>query len=234
MRFSTTQIRSIALKPIEILIIDDHPHVCTGYSIFLSSASKKGEIPECNITVAYKSNEALHHFETDPTKYDLVLLDIRLPPFPERSIYSGEDLGLAFMKLNRNIKLIVLTSLADNHRLYTIFKILDPDALIVKSDLDQPILIQAVQHVMDGRTYYSSTFTQLLRMQMGAQHILSHEERKFLYLLNKGISSKNVPDQLYWSKSKFERRKRSLREKLGVTEKSVQALISAAKKAGFL
>jgi len=55
-----------------------------------------------------------------------------------------------------------------------------------------------------------------------------------LYLLSKGLPSKKIPNYLPWSLSKVEKRKRLLREKLSVENKSVLALVQSAKEAGFL
>jgi len=225
------------MRTLNILIIDDHPLTCTGYKIFLDNATEDGILPKCNSEMVYDAKEAFEKMKNitkKNPKYDIILLDIQLPPYPEKKIFSGEDLGTRIRELNSTIKIIVLTSLNDNHKLYNIFKTLNPEGLIVKSDIDEINFISAIRDVLSDIPYYSKTFSKLIRNQFSKEYVLDDHDRELLYLLSIGVASKDIPNYLPWSPSKVEKQKRLLREKFEVDEKSSLALVNAAKKAGFL
>lgn len=222
---------------INLLIIDDHPLTCHGYNIILKNACDKKLLPKIHIEEAHsiaQAYEKLKGKKTPTIKYDLLLLDILMPASEKNKMYSGEDLGLFIQKLNPDIKIMVQTALLDNHRLHNIFKNLNPEAILIKNDLDELTLIEAITNVLNSEPYYSKTFAKLIRNQFSKDYILDAEDRKMLYLLSKGMPSKKIPYYLPWSLSKVEKRKRLLREKLGVENKSVLALVQSAKDAGFL
>lgn len=220
-----------------MLIIDDHPLTCKGYSIIISEAGIQGKIPLLNIDESYSLENAYQRItevKKSDLEYDVILLDINMPPCPQHKIFSGEDLGMHVRKLNPEIKILVQTGLVDNHRLYSLFKNLDPDGIIIKTDMDENTFVHAIENILNHLPYYSKTFTKLIRNQFAKAYVVDSEDRELLYLLSKGVPSKNIPNFLPWSLSKVEKRKRLLRAKLGVEDKSVLALVNGAKKAGFI
>jgi DNA-binding NarL/FixJ family response regulator len=225
------------MNTLNLLIVDDHPLTCQGYAIFINNGIEEGKLPEINIDEAYTGKEAydkLKDIDKNNFKYDIILLDLQIPVSEEDRIFSGEDLGVLVRKLNPEIKIIVQTGLLDNHRLYNVFKNLNPEGIIIKNDLDDVIFIQAICDVLDNVPFYSSTFAKLIRNQFSKDYVLDTVDREMLYLLSIGVASKDIPKYIPWSLSKVEKRKRLLREKLGVNDKSVLALVNKAKKTGFL
>ena len=85
-----------------------------------------------------------------------MLLDILMPASEKIKMYSGEDLGLFIQKLNPDIKIMVQTALIDNHRLHNIFKNLNPEAILIKNDLDEHTLIEAINNVLNSCLLYTS------------------------------------------------------------------------------
>lgn len=225
------------MNTINILIIDDHPLTCMGYRLFINNATEEGKLPKFNIDEAYNAEDAydkLKDIDILKSKYDIILLDIQIPVSEKNKIFSGEDLGILIRKLDPELKIIVQTGLVDNHRLYSIFKNLNPEGIIIKNDLDDVIFIQAIHNVLIEVPYYSKTFAKLIRNQFSREYIFNTEDREMLYLLSIGVPSKDIPNHIPWSLSKVEKRKRLLREKLGVEDKSVLALVNKAKEAGYL
>ncbi len=222
---------------INLLIIDDHPLTCHGYNFIIKNACDKKLLPKIHIEEAHSIAEAYEKLKgkkNPKIKYDLLLLDILMPVSEKYKMYSGEDLGLFIQKQNPDIKIMVQTALQDNHRLHNIFKNLNPEAILIKNDLDEFILIEAITNVLNSEPYYTTTFAKLIRNQFSKDYMLDAEDREMLYLLSKGLPSKKIPNYLPWSLSKVEKRKRLLREKLSVENKSVLALVQSAKEAGFL
>ncbi len=220
-----------------ILIVDDHPITCKGYTMLLKSASKDELLPKVEISMAHTSEEAYKIIldrKASTGFYDLVLLDIRLPSFPKKNIFNGEDIGKLIRRYWEESKILVVTSLNNHYRLQTILKSLNPEGLILKSEICDKNLILAVQKIITGVPFYSPTVLKLIKNQFIRDNEITLPERKFLYLLSTGVQSKEIPNHLPWSNSKVEKQKRILKEKLGVEEKSSWGLIHKAKELGII
>ena len=225
------------MKEYNVLIVDDHQVTCKGYSYFFENAYNKGSLPRFHITIANDSEEAykkIKNCRSSNLNYHIILLDIRLPSYPSEQIFSGEDLGEFIRKTNPQSKIIVQTSLSDNHILYNVFKNLNPEGIILKSDLDEDSFVLCIREILNDNPYYTTTFSKLIRNQFSKNYNIDNEDRELLYLFNKGILSKEIPKHLHWSLSKVEKRTRQLRRKFGVEDNNIPCLLNAAKLAGFL
>ncbi|MEO0571332.1 MAG: response regulator [Bacteroidota bacterium] len=222
---------------IKILIVDDHPLTCKGYSMLLGLANKEGLLPKINIVLAHSCQQAyeiLYPLKKKRAFPSLIILDIRLPAFPQKNIFNGEDLGKLIRRLNKKIKILVITSLRDPYRLQSILKSLNPEGLLLKSEVYDKTLILAFQRILKGAPYYSPTVMRIIKNQLIGGNEITLHERRFLYLLSTGVQSKEIPKHLPWSVSKVEKQKRILKEKLGVEEKSAWGLIHKAKELGVI
>lgn len=231
------EIHGSSLKSLSILIVDDHPITCNGYVMILNSASDQGVLPKVSISMAHtleNAYEILFSRDSNKVLYDIIVLDIRLPSFPKRNIYNGEDLGRLLRKNNKKTKILVLTSLNNHYRLQTILNTLNPEGFVLKSEICNNTLILAFQSILNNIPFYSPTVLRIIKNQFIKTKNLTLLERKFLYLLSTGIPSKEIPNHLPWSTSKVERQKRILKEKLGVEEKSSWGLIHKAKELGII
>jgi len=88
--------------------------------------------------------------------------------------------------------------------------------------------------VLDGKTSYSHTVTNLLRKQIQCDLILDSNDRKILYLLSKGYKTKDLPREIPLSLAAIEKRKKIMKEAFQVEVKSDLALVNRAKDIGFL
>ena len=224
-------------NPMKILIVDDHPLTCKGYSMLLGLAHKEGVLPKMNIVLAHSSQQAyeiLSSSKTNGAFPSLIILDIRLPAFPKKDIFNGEDLGKLVRRLSKKIKIVVITSLRDPYRLQSILKSLNPEGLLLKYEVFDKTLITAFQQILKGAPHYSPTVMRIIKNQLIGGNEITLYERRFLYLLSTGVQSKEIPKHLPWSVSKVEKQKRILKEKLGVEEKSAWGLIHKAKELGVI
>src|SRR5690606_7235659 len=145
------------------LIVDDHPIIVNAVKMALTQVSSNIKNLKFNInsafdceTVELKIKEA-----KKDSRLDLVILDISLPPSKNCKLLSGEDIGVKIRDTFNDVKLIVLTSLSDNHILSSIFKSLNPDGFLIKSDITNQDLIRAISDVIQGSPFYSKTVTRL-------------------------------------------------------------------------
>ena len=157
-----------------------------------------------------------------------------MPPLPEEKIFSGEDLGLRLRKLKPLIKLIIITNLSDNFKLYNIFKNINPEAILIKSDIDEHTFIKAIENTLCNKTFYSFQFNNLIRKQFSVNYLLDTLDREILFYLSIGVKTKDLPDKIALSLSGVEKRKRILKEYFDLESSSDLELIIAAKEKGFL
>jgi len=219
------------------LILDDHPVTCIGYKMMLDAACLRKEIPELRLAMVHTLKQAYKIINEKASRglnYDFVFLDIRLPPYPKEGVFSGEDIGRLLRRVSKQTKILVFTSLQNPYRLRSILKSLNPEALVLKTEVCDKKLITALTKALNGVPYYSPSILKIIKNQLITDNEITPPERKFLYLLSTGVQSKEIPKHLPWSVSKVEKQKRILKEKLGVEEKSSWSLIHKAKELGII
>jgi DNA-binding NarL/FixJ family response regulator len=88
---------------VTVLMIDDHPPIIEGYKSILAFNPFGYSI---NTTSAFSCEAAHKIITTTTTTFDVVFLDITLPPYEEKNIYSGEDLVALVRKHLPNAKIV--------------------------------------------------------------------------------------------------------------------------------
>jgi len=168
------------------------------------------------------------------TPFDLVILDINIPPSKDKKILSGEDLGLELKKTFPNIKIIVVTALHNNFRLNNILKSLNPEGFIIKSEIDFKDLLDAINCVLTCPPYYSNSILKLMRRHISNNFVLDEIDRQLLYQLSIGTKNKDLTKFINLSKGGIERRKRHLKEMFNVENGDDRILLERASEQGFL
>jgi len=222
---------------LRLLILDDHKLTSRGYEIILDNASKDNIFPQLQIKKADSLKSAYQYLFNDSRNRDLfhiVFLDIRLAPYPEQQLFSGEDLGKLIRLTTKQIKLIVITSIIDRYRLKSILESLKPEGFLIKTEITENMLVEAVQQVLEQNSFFSPEILNVIKNNYFSNKALDNEQKQFLYLLSIGIASKDIGEHLPWSSSKVEKQKRLLRDKLEVSEKNVFALVHKAKEMGYI
>ncbi len=218
------------------LIVDDHPIIIEAMTRALNVISKKSHDFEFDIKTANDCDSAALQI-SKARKYlpfDLVILDINMPPSQNRKLFSGEDIGVRLRRKFSDVKIIVMTSLDDNHVLCNIFKTINPDGFLIKSDIGYDDITKAILDVIEGSPYYSRTVTRLIRNHMSNQIVLDHTDRAILYHLSNGAKMKDLPEAINLSLAGIERRKRHLREVFDTPQKDDKILIERARAKGFV
>jgi DNA-binding NarL/FixJ family response regulator len=168
--------------------------------------------------------------------FDLALLDVNLPPSKEKSIMCGEDLGLLLRKHFPKIKVMVYTSSNDNYRLNNILRSVNPEGFLIKSDVGYKGLVKAIERILTGQLYYSSSILKLIRQHISSDFVLDATDRIILYQISKGTKTKDLPRYVNLSKGGVERRKRHLKEIFDIEDngKCDKKLIQIAKERGYV
>ncbi|RKR14279.1 DNA-binding NarL/FixJ family response regulator [Maribacter vaceletii] len=216
---------------IKILMVDDHPIILKGYELSLN------EFSDNYIFEFYKAQnsvEAVNLIEqNEPDFFHIVFLDIRLPVNNDYALINGEDLGIKIRKTT-NSKIIVLSSIGDTQRIYSILNNLEPDGYIIKTETTPEILLDAIDAVLNDRNYFSSKIKKLKNVQNSENPTLDVYDIKILYFLSVGEKMKNLPDFVHLSIASIERRKKKIKAYFGNKEASDRQLIEAAKEKGFI
>ncbi|WP_299117811.1 response regulator [uncultured Winogradskyella sp.] len=223
-------------KPIHVLIVEDEPLIIDVLINALHAISDSNGLYDFKIRSATNSDLALKEVDRaiKSTPFDLILLDISIPPSKDKRILSGEDLGVEIKSLFPKVKAVVFASHNNNYRLNSILKSLDPDGFLIKSDITYTKLLEAINSVLQDPPYYSKAIQQLMRRHISHDFVLDKIDRQLLYHLNKGGKTKEIADLVNMSISAIEHRKSNLKTTFDVNGGSDRDLILKAELAGFI
>ncbi len=223
-------------KIFKVLLIDNHPLILEIYEIALIKASLVIDNTAFEIETAKNSEIAMQKIvqASKSDGFDIIFLDIKLPPSDDGKILSGEDIGVKINELLPNSKIIVSTTYNDNYRVQNILKKVNPDGFLIKNDINTEELLVAIKNVITDPPYYSKSVLKLLRKQAASEFLLDEIDRQLLYEMSIGTKMKDLPDIIPRSMAGIEKRKRHLRDTFNIQENDDRGLILMAKEKGFI
>ncbi|MCF7559932.1 response regulator [Sabulilitoribacter multivorans] len=215
-------------------MIDDHPMIIEGYQNTLLFTKKDNQ--ELKIDIANNCDEAIKFIDkaVQESPYDVLFVDISLPPSSDGVMSSGEDLAEYARKVLPNAKIIILTMFNESFRIHNIIKTIDPEGFLIKSDLTSSELASAFQAVLNNPPFYSGTVNSHIRKAITSDIVIDEKNRKILHLLSQGVKTKNLASHLDISLSAVEKRKKYLREVFEVNDGQDETLLNKAKEKGFV
>jgi len=214
----------------KILIVNDHSITIEGYKSILAC----NERLDISISTARDCEAAYLKITHPRAAFDVIILDIILPPFELVNLFSGEDIGMLIKKHLPESKIIILTSDSGGFKLYNLIKDIDPEGLLVKSDFTPKEFLEAFENVANGETYYSMTVRQNLKMMQIKEVYLDTCNRRIISLLAKGIKTKNLPTHLNLSISAIDKRKAQIKEMFNIEKGTDEDILRESKKHGFI
>ncbi|WP_191858714.1 response regulator [Hanstruepera ponticola] len=222
-------------KIIRILMTDDHPIIIEGYQNTLLATKKDNQ--KLLIDIANNCDESVKFMnravETEKP-YDVLFMDISLPPSTDGKFNSGEDLAKYARKVMPEAKIVMLTMFNENYRVHNLIKNIDPEGFLIKSDLTSSELASAFQAVLNNPPFYSGTVNSIVRKSITNDIDLDDIDRKILYLLSQGIRTKNLVDHIDISLSAIEKRKKQLKLLFDVQDGNDETLLDEARLKGFI
>lgn len=223
-------------KVTRTLIIDDHPLIINAFRNALLELEKQETGWRFAIVEAVSCDSAQQLMErySAHTPLDLVFLDIKLPPSETLGVLSGEDLGLMIRENHPQAKIVVATTFNDNYRIQNIFRSINPEGFVIKSDIDHDTLGPALMEILTDPPYYSKTVLQAIRKYISHDYLLDKWDRLLLYELSQGTRMKELPDLMPFSLGALEKRKRQLKIALGVEDREDRELLQQARRHGFI
>ncbi|GEC73486.1 DNA-binding response regulator, NarL/FixJ family, contains REC and HTH domains [Flavobacterium flevense] len=215
-----------------ILIVDDHPFIIQGYKNAITRYSPDNY--EFMISEAKDCESAYHLItNTDSLIFDIAFLDISMPSYEEKGLFSGEDLAKLILEKMPDCRIILLTMFTEFLKIKTIISKINPNGLVIKNDLTFDELLLAFDNVIKNEIYYSKSVKEMLE---------SHEndieidlfDKQILFHLSKGTALKDMPQYIPISLNAIEVRKSNLKELLKVKSGDDSDLVIEAKKMGLI
>lgn len=215
-----------------ILIVDDHPFIIEGYKNAITRYHPKEY--EFHILQAHDCKSGYDLIENQQTPiFDVAFLDISMPAYEEKNIFSGEDLAKLLMEKMPNCKIILLTMYTELLKIKTIIRTIRPNGLIIKNDLTFDELLFAFDKVMKNDKYYSQSVQKILNQSAHNKIEIDEFDKQILFHLSKGTVIEDMPQYIPISLNAIEKRKSSLKELLKIKSGSDEELIRKAKSKGL-
>jgi len=231
MTFDLTASASQLVKK-NILIVDDHPFIIEGYKNAITRYNPQQY--EFSIFQAHdcKSGYEIIQNQNSP-QFDIAFLDISMPPYEEREIFSGEDLAKLLLNRMPSCKIILLTMYTELLKIKTIIRSIQPNGLIIKNDLTFDELLSAFDKVMKNEKYYSQSVVKMLNQSTHNAIEIDQYDKQILIHLSKGISNQDMLQYIPISLNAIEKRKKHLKELLKIKNNSDDDLLKEAKSKGL-
>jgi DNA-binding NarL/FixJ family response regulator len=215
-----------------ILIVDDHPFIIEGYKNAITRYNPK----EYDFTIlqAHDCRSAYDLIEDEATpNFDVAFLDISMPAYEEKDIFSGEDLAKLLLTKMPHCKIILLTMYTELLKIKTIIRTINPNGLIIKNDLTFDELLFAFDKVMKNDKYYSQSVVKMVNQSAHNSIEIDEFDKQILFHLSKQTPMDQIPQYIPISLNALERRKVNLKELLKIKSGSDEELLKEAKSKGL-
>lgn len=222
------------MKTTRILAVDDHKMTVLGYKYILEDAVFDNIEIKMDIETNFEFAKQKIENSAKKNPYDLIMLDVQLFPTEAKDPRSGEDLGKLARELVPDTKIVYMSSFGDGYRINSIFRSVNPDGYMVKSEIDETTLCQMVKKIANGESYYTQSASIIMRKNMLHTFKVDDVNKKILYHLSIGASAKEICAAVAVAPSTLDGRKRQLKVAFDVSGKNDLALIEAAKNRGFI
>lgn len=191
------------------MVVDDHQLVLDGIKAIISSEPRFDLIGDAN-----NGKEALRFLEH--LKVDIALLDIDMPEM------NGIDATRIIKKEYSNCKVIILT-MHDEPGMIKELMAIGADGYILKNS-DKEEMIKAVLTVAEGGNYFSGDVMEAMERPVqvatdkntGIITELTNRELEILQLVAKGLSNKEIGEELFISHRTVDTHRTNLMKKIEV------------------
>jgi len=211
-----------------ILIIDDHKLIIEGYKSIINLYFPDEEF---KIESAYDCDSAMEKIKK--SKFDLIILDISIPSSKiNPKMISGEELGVWIKIRNPNIKIIAITYYADNYRINSILKNINPNSFLLKNEMSVKDLPNCIKAILDDDDipYYSNTISKFIRKKVSRSMQLDEFDIQILLEISRGTRNSELENFIGLSKIAITKRKKRLKQYFDIDYGTDRDLILHAKK----
>ena len=218
-------------KRLHALAIDDHVVVLEGYHFMFKNLNQS--FKELQFVKAHDCKTGYHAItEHEDNPFDIALIDYSIPQFPEKKLFSGEDLAVLVRQTMPKCKIIMMTMHKEVDIMNSILQKVNPEGFINKSDCTTDELIDGFQLVLKGKTFYSQTVANYIARRNNGI-VLEDIDVRIILLLAKGVKNKNLTKYIPLSESSIEKRKYRIKRLLEV-DGGDEDLINEARTKGYI
>ncbi len=222
------------MKTLRILTVDDHEMSMMGYKYILERIDFENYNIQLETAKSFEEGKEKIDNSTKGFTYDILFLDVMLATYEEPGAKSGEDLGLYAREVSPESKIVFMSSFSDGYRINSILSSVDPEGYLVKSDIDQQSLSAMVTTVMTNPPFYSKGALAAIRKRLANDLPLDQINKEILHQLSLGVKTKDMTEVVPLSLAGIENRKRHIKSLFDIDKQNDQALLSEAKKRGFI
>jgi DNA-binding NarL/FixJ family response regulator len=204
-------------KPIKIVIIDDHPMVIEGISMFLSKSDK------FDVIESFTNGLEVIEFAKNHS-IDLILLDVFMPEI------NGIDLCKIIKQNNPEIVILGMSSQSERSLVMQFIQNGANGYLLKNATLEE--FYDCIEKSIDGEIVFSSEVKAMISKPEISDFkklpSLTRREKEILILISKGKNSQEIADSLFLSFLTVQTHRRNILSKLEV--KNVAELLAVAQK----
>ena len=222
------------MKTVRILSVDDHEMTALGYKYILEDSDFTDFNVKVEIATSFEKGKNKIELSQRAIPYDIILLDIQLFSAESKDPRTGIDLGIFARSEVPNSKVVFMSSYSDNYRINNIFKAVNPDGYMVKSEIDEMSLKTMVETITNDSSYYTASALAAIRRRMSSDIVIDEQDQKILYHLSQGIHTRDIAPLIGSANTTVEARKRQLKSLFDIKNGNDLALINEAKNRGFL
>lgn len=193
------------MKPIKILLADDHQIVIEGLRLILESKENLEIVGDVE-----NGQKVLDYL--DKSSVDVVVLDINMP------VMDGITCARHIKKLKQDIKVILLTMHAQKSFIEEIVKI-GIEGCLLKNNTGKE-LADAIVRVHSGKSYYDQIQSFISENEEVKKHKLSEREIEIIKLLADGRSSSEIGEALFISDHTVKTHRKNILRKLDLHKSS--------------
>jgi DNA-binding NarL/FixJ family response regulator len=217
-----------------ILIVDDHPINVDGYQALLANieSNKKAEYH-----LAFDCKQAyntISNYRLEEKIIDFAFIDISLPAYEEKKMFSGSDIALLIRKVFPLCKIVIISMHNEPLWVNQIYKGINPEGFIAKSDLNYKCFPEMFQSIEKNEVYYSKSIKSSQKVMIQNNINWDDNDSKILQFIAQGIKTINLPNFIPLSLSTIEKRKANIKKQLILDNGSDKDLIDVAKNLGFI
>lgn len=218
---------------LNFLLVDDHPVQTDAYQAILDFVKEDWEL---TFQHAHSCQEVYEFATNHPMRgeIDFVLLDLSLPAYAEKNLFSGHDLACLINQQMPKAHIVFLTSHFEALMLYNLYHDFQPAGILVKSDFTGAQLEEHFTELLKGNKIYSPTFLEARAKVNDSDIFLDKLNRQIMLKLAEGYPSKDLPGLLGRSMSTIDKRKVYLKIYFNTDKQKDNYLILQAKKMGFI
>lgn len=220
--------------PLDILVTDDHPLTVQGHIGIISEILKAKKPKFIQATSVKDAYQFLVKSFKENKPPQLAILDISMPPYPEKNINSGEELAYYIRSKFPKCCIVMVSMNHDPLLVHRIIQKINPDGFMSKSDLDFSIYNEFFKVLELGCAFYSETIKKAYHAYLKLNLQWDEKDQIILQQISKGIKTVHLTKFVPLSLSAIEKRKANIKSQLLFKPGNDSDLIHRAKILGII